>query len=105
MFKAILEIKDIFIIGKWFDFICAFNGHHTGISLIFAQKFDGFHNKIGDINIHIKNKFIVGSCTLPISGERWIKKGKLPVEVWKQFLVVEHQNPDWSQSIPILWMK
>jgi hypothetical protein len=53
LFKAIPEIRDIFIRGEWFDFICSFNGHHTGISLIFAQNFDGFQTKIGDITIHI----------------------------------------------------
>jgi hypothetical protein len=45
------------------------------------------------------------ACTLPISGERWFKKGKLPAEVCNKFLVAEHQNPDWSQGIPILWLK
>jgi hypothetical protein len=105
LFEAIPEIRDIFIRGEWFDFICAFNGHHTGISLIFTQNFDGFQTKIGDITIHITEHFIVGACALPISGERWFKKGKLPAEVCNKFLVEEHQNPDWSQGIPILWLK
>jgi hypothetical protein len=87
------------------DFICAFNGHHTKIALIFAQNFDGFQTQIGDITIHITKHFIVGACALPISGERWFKKGKLPAEVCNQFLVAEHQSPDWSQGIPIHWMK
>jgi hypothetical protein len=64
-----------------------------------------FRTKIGDITIHIIDHFIVGACTLPISGKRWFKKGKLPAEVCNTFMVVEHQNPDWSQGIPILWFK
>jgi hypothetical protein len=53
LFEAIPEIRDVFSRGDWFDFICAFNGHNTKITMIFAQNFDGFQTHIGDITIHI----------------------------------------------------
>jgi hypothetical protein len=82
-----------------------FNGHHTGVALLFMQNFDGFQTQLGDTTIHITEHFIVGACTLLVSGERWFKKGKLPAEICNKFLVAEHQNPDWSQGISILWIK
>jgi hypothetical protein len=92
LLEAIPKIRDIFMWGEWFNFICAFNGHHKKI-MIFAQKFDGFQTQIGDITIHITKHFFVGACALPISGERWFKKGKLLAEICNQFLVAEHQSP------------
>jgi hypothetical protein len=96
LFEAIPKIREMFIRAKWFDFICAFNGHHTGVALIFAYTFDGFQTQLGDTTIHITYHFIAGECTLPVSGERWFKKGKLPIEIHNKFMVVEHQNSDWS---------
>jgi len=43
LFEVMLEIKDIFVRGEWFDFICAFKGYHT---------------QIRDITIHITKHFI-----------------------------------------------
>jgi hypothetical protein len=77
LFESIPDIRDIFIRGEWYDFIYAFNGHHTDIALIFAQNFDGFQTQIEDITIRITDHFIEGACSLPIIGERWFKKGKL----------------------------
>jgi hypothetical protein len=94
LFESIPEIRDVFIRGEWFDFICAFNGHHIGLALLFTQNFDGFQNQLGDTTIHITNHFIIGSCILPISGERWFKRGKFLAEICNKFMVVEHQNPD-----------
>jgi hypothetical protein len=67
--------------------------------------FDGFQNQLGDTCIHITKHFIGASCSLLVWGERWFKNGKLPLEICNKFLVLEHQNPKWSQGIPITWIK
>jgi hypothetical protein len=36
LFEAIPEIKYIFIKAEWYDFMCAFEGHHTGLAMLFA---------------------------------------------------------------------
>jgi hypothetical protein len=64
LFEAIPEIRDIFIRGEWFEFICAFNRHHTGVALLFVHNFDGFQTQLGDTTIHITEHFIVGVCAL-----------------------------------------
>jgi hypothetical protein len=38
-------------------------------------------------------------------GERWWKKEMLHADLVNQFLVPEHQNPNWSQGIPQKWLK
>jgi hypothetical protein len=53
----------------------------------------------------ILQSILLGACALPVSGERWFKKGKFPTELCNKFLVSEHQNPDWSQGISIMWIK
>jgi hypothetical protein len=35
LFEAIPEIKDIFVKAEWYDFLCAFEGHHTGLAMLF----------------------------------------------------------------------
>jgi hypothetical protein len=81
------------------------NEHNTRVALIFAQNFDGFQTQLRDTTIHIIEHFITGACTLSINGERWFKKGKFSVEIFNKFLVAEHQNPDWSKGISLLWIK
>jgi len=47
-FEAIPEVKYIFVKNEWYDFLCMFQGHHTGLDMLFAQTFDGFQNMLGD---------------------------------------------------------
>ena len=60
---------------------------------------------LGDTWIHVTENFIGATCILPVCGERWFKKGKLPLNLSNKFLVLEHQYSDWSQGIPLAWIK
>jgi hypothetical protein len=53
----------------------------------------------------LQNTSLEQACALPVCGERWFKKGKLPPDLCNKFLVLEHQDPDWSQGIPVAWIK
>jgi hypothetical protein len=105
LFEAIPEIKDIFIKAEWYDFMFTLEGHHIGLAMLFAQTFNGFQTQLGDTWIHITEHFIGEACALPLCGEKWFKKGKLPPNLCNKFLVPEHQDPDWSQGIHVLWIK
>jgi hypothetical protein len=73
--------------------------------MLFAKTFDGFQTLLGDTWIHVTEHFIGAACALPVCGERWFKKGKLPPDLCNKFLVPEHQDPDWSQGIHVSWIK
>jgi hypothetical protein len=73
--------------------------------MMFAQNFDGFETVVGKFMIHVTEHSIGTACRLSVYGERWWKKEMLPVEIVNQFLLPEHQSPNWSQGIPHNWMK
>jgi hypothetical protein len=105
LLEACPKIMEKFIQGEWFKFCCTFQGHHEEISMLFANNFDGFQTQVGDVIIHVTEHSIAVTCHLPVKGERWWKKRRLPADLCNQFLVAEHQNPDWSQGIPNKWLK
>jgi hypothetical protein len=49
--------------------------------MLFANNFDGFQNHVGDVIIHVTQHSIAVACRLPIKGERWWKKNKLPADL------------------------
>jgi hypothetical protein len=105
LFKVVLEIKDLFVKAEWYDFICSFEGFHTGVCLKFIHTFYGFETQLGDTYIHLTKHFIVIVCSLPVYGKRWFKKGKLNPELCNKFLVTGHENPNWRQGIHVTWIK
>jgi hypothetical protein len=94
-----------FINGGWFKFCCKFQGHHEEISKLFSLNFDGFQTQVRNVLVHVVEHSIATTCHLPVKGERWWKKNKLPAGLCNQFLMEEHHNPDWSQGIPNKWLK
>jgi hypothetical protein len=93
LFEVVPEIRDVFVKEEWYDFICAFEGHHTGVALLFAQNFDGFQTQLGDTCIHITEHFIGAACALPVYGKDGLRK------------VNYHQNSainSWCQSTKTL---
>jgi len=72
---------------------------------MFAQNFYGFATVVGKVLIHVKEHSIETACNLSVYGERWWKKEEIPMEFVNQFLLLECQEPNWSQGIPQIWMK
>jgi hypothetical protein len=105
LLQTYLEIMEKFIHEECFQFCCTFQGHHEKISMMFAQNFDGFQTQVGNVLIHVTKHSIATTCFLPIKGERWSKKIKLPADLCNLFLVPEHHSLDWSQGIPNKWLK
>jgi hypothetical protein len=69
LFEAIPEVKDIFVNDEWYDFLCTFKGHHTGLSMLFTHTFDGFHTMLGDTWIHVIEHFIRAVYALSLYGD------------------------------------
>jgi hypothetical protein len=105
LLEAYPQILQKFRDAGWFNFCSTFQGYHEQISMMFAQNFDGFETVVGKFLIHVTEHSIGTACRLSVYGERWWKKEMLPVEIINQFLLPEHQSPNWSQGIPQNWMK
>jgi hypothetical protein len=60
---------------------------------------------VGKVLIHVTKHSIGTACSLSVYEERWWKKEDMPMEIVNQFLLLERQNPNWSQGIPQRWMK
>jgi hypothetical protein len=87
----------------WFNLCTTLQGYHEQVSMMFAQNFDGFATVVGKFLIHVIS--IGTACRLSVYEERWWKKEDMPMEIVNQFLLLECQNPNWSQGIPQRWMK
>jgi hypothetical protein len=99
------DISQRFRRAGWFNFFSMLQGYHERISLMFAQNFDGFTTVVGKVLIHVTEHSIRTTCRLSMYGERWWKKEEMPMQFVNQFLLPEHQDPNWSQGIPQSWLK
>jgi hypothetical protein len=65
-------IEDLKIHG-WDIFLKKFEGYNLQVAEAFAQTFDGFRAKIGDIQLELTEEFMSKEIGLPSKGERWFK--------------------------------
>jgi hypothetical protein len=98
--ETYLDISQRFIMEGWFNFSPMLHGYHEKISLIFSQNFDGLETMVGKVLIHVTEHSIRTTCRLSMYGERWWKKEEMPMKIFNQVLLLEHQDPNWSQGIP-----
>jgi len=61
--------------------------------------------QVGRVLIYVTKHSIGLACHLPMHSERWWKKGELSADLYKQFLLPEHHDLDWSQGILSKWLK
>ena len=94
--KTLQKFRD----AGWFNLCATLQGYHEQVSMMFTQKFDGFMTVVGKVPIHVTKHSIGTACRLSMYGERWWKKEDMPMEIANQFLLLECQNPNWSQGIP-----
>jgi hypothetical protein len=83
LLEAYPKIMKKFINAGWYDFCCNFQGYHEEVSMLFAQKFDGFKTQVGKVLIYVTKHSIGVACHLPVHGERWWKKGELSADMYK----------------------
>jgi hypothetical protein len=63
-----------------------FRGHHEGISLSFAQTYDGENVQLGDVKLKIIEATIAEATSLPMIGERYFKRVIMDKNLCQQFL-------------------
>jgi hypothetical protein len=86
--------------ADWVPFLEKFKGYHEGVSLAFAQTYDGESVQFGDMKLTILEATIAEATSLPSSGEKYFKGVIVDRKLCQKFLRPEHQDPDWTKGIP-----
>jgi hypothetical protein len=89
----------------WVSFLEKFKGHHEGISLVFAQTYDGENVQFGDVKLTITEATIAEATGLSMVGERYFKRVIVDKNLCQKFLKPEHHNPDWTKGVPRSYIK
>jgi hypothetical protein len=79
---AIDDLKD----HGWDVFLKKFEGYNLQVAKYFAQTFDGFRAKIGDIQLELTENFVSKVTVLPSKGERWFKNARIEEVPWSLFM-------------------
>jgi hypothetical protein len=71
----------------WDVFLNKFECYNLQVAKYFAQTFDGFRAKVGDVQLEIIDDFISRVTRLPSKGEKWFKNAKMEDVPWILFMV------------------
>jgi hypothetical protein len=96
-------IDDLMVHG-WDIFLRKFEGYNLAVAHAFAQTFDGFRAKIGDVQLEVTEDFIARVTGLPQEGEKWFKNAKLEDVPWILFMV-SRKYTCGHKGIPITLLK
>jgi hypothetical protein len=88
----------------WDVFLKKFEGYNLQVAKYFAQTFDGFRAKIGDIQLELTEDFMSKVTGLPLKGERWFKNAKLEDVPWSLFMA-SRETTCCTKGIPIALLK
>ena len=77
----------------WVPFLEKLKGHHEGVSLAFAQTYDGESFQFGDMKLTILEATIVEATSLPSSGEKYFKRVIVDRKLGKKFLFQNIKTP------------
>jgi hypothetical protein len=88
----------------WDIFLRKFEGYNLAVAQAFAQTFDGFRAKVGDVQLEVTEDFIARATGLPQEGEKWFKNAKLEDVPWSLFMV-SHESTCCPKGIPINLLK
>jgi hypothetical protein len=61
----------------WDMFIKKFHGYKLKVEKQFSLTFDGYIEKVGDIQLEITKDFLNEATRLPLTGQKWFKNLKL----------------------------
>jgi hypothetical protein len=114
--EALPEIGEKFTQEEWYGFCNTFQGHHTGVSMDFAESFDGFQAQVGNLTIQVSEHSISSSFSFPIDGERWFKKKEIPEKTYaisSSLKIIKIQNgareflskwlkEEWRNTLPVV---
>ena len=89
----------------FYQFLQRFSGENYGVSMAFAQSFNGQQVSVGSLKFKVTKAFISEATSLPMAGERWYKKKTMRIWDFTTFLKPKYSMVDWRCGIPSSWLK
>jgi hypothetical protein len=76
----------------WDAFIKRFEGYNLCVAKEFAQMFDGYREKIRDIQLEVTEEFFNESIGIPSTGKKCFKNSKIEEVPWSLFITSRKIN-------------
>ena len=89
---------------EFFNFLQKFSRENYGVSMAFAQSFDGQQVRVGSLKFKVTEDFISEATGLPMAGERWFKRKTVRIGDFTKFLKPQYSMVD-KCGIPASWLK
>jgi hypothetical protein len=70
----------------WDTFIKRFKGYSLRVAKEFTQKFDGYREKVGDVQLEVTEDFLSEATRLSLTGQKWFKNSKIEEVPWGLFM-------------------
>ena len=93
-------VRQILQGSQFFNFLQKFIGENYGVSMAFAQSFDGQQVRVGSLKFKITEAFISEATSLPMAGEKWFKRKTVRIGDFTKFLKPQYSMVDWKCGIP-----
>lgn len=90
---------------EFLDFLKKFSGENYGVSMAFAQSFDGQQTRVGSLKFKVIDAFISKATGLPMAREKWFKRKTIRIGDFSKFLKPQYSTVDWKYGIPASWLK
>jgi hypothetical protein len=76
----------------WDMFIKKFQGYNLQVAKEFALTFDGYIEKVGDIQLEVTEDFLSEAIGLLLTGEKWFKNSRVDEVPWSLFVTSRKIN-------------
>jgi hypothetical protein len=103
--QSIEVVRQILQGIEFFNFLKKFSGENYGVSMAFAQSFDGQQVRVGSMKFKITKVFIFEATGLPMAGEKWFKRKTVRIGDFTKFLKPQYSMVDWKCGISASWLK
>ena len=84
---------------KFLNFLKKFSGENYGVSMAFAQSFDGQQARVGSLKFKVTEAFISEATGLPMAGEKWFKRKTIRIGDFSKFLKPQYSMVNWKYGI------
>jgi hypothetical protein len=88
----------------WDMFIKKFKGYNLQVAKEFSLTFDGYKEKVGDVQLEVTEVFLSEATRLPLTGHKWFKNSKLDEVPWSLF-VTSRKIDCYEKGIPLSLLK
>ena len=88
----------------WHVFIKKFQGFNLQVAQEFAVSFDGYREKVGNVQLEVTEEFLSQAIGFPVSGQKWFKNAKVEEVPWT-LLFTSRKITSCDRGMPISFIK